>query len=655
MPAAPTRRAAAAPSPAPPRDPARRPSAPRRAPALALGLAVLAACASPVVTGYEGVPPRDPTPPRLVNDPIEPFNQASFAVTDAVWSGVAAPVSRGWRAVVGRGARRRVDNVAHNLEYPRRLVSCLLQGRGADAAEETGRFLLNTTVGLLGVFDPAASLGWERHDEDVGQALGTWGVGRGFYLVVPLAGPDSGRDALAGVADVALDLATYLPPLVVVFGVNAFADRVDDYEALVARESDPYPLARERWAATHHAAVHDVAPTGTDEGMRPALGALLVERGPDDFRRRVEHDRVAIPATGGHLPYSAWWQDGRAPLVVVVPGMDGYRDGTMVWSLARALHEGGAHVVAMSGALHWEFLRHASTVAVPGYTPADARDVHRAAAALVREAADGHEVTGTSLLGLSLGAAQVLGIAADVKRGSAAGPAFDRYVALSPPVDPEHTIHELDRFYRAPLEWPADEREARVMGTLAEAAAVIAERPSLRRLTFDRTQSEYLLGLTYRAILQSALFELARQERLPASLADAASAPGGLPRARWWRTGPIQRALGRVTWEEYVRDALLPTLASGGEVGAPWNWYVEAAGLRAIGTELRRDPAVRVIANRDDFVLRPEDAAWLTDVLGDRLRLFERGGHLGNLHREAVRRAIVAAALPARRAALSSR
>jgi phospholipid-binding lipoprotein MlaA len=132
-------------------------------------------------------------------DPFEGVNRASYAFNDTVDKVVLTPLAKGYQAVTPGFFRVGVTNLFTNLgELPTSLNN-LLQGKPADAATDAGRFLVNSTLGILGLFDVATPMGLEKHNEDLGQTLGKWGVGSGPFLILPLLGPSSLRDSVTGI------------------------------------------------------------------------------------------------------------------------------------------------------------------------------------------------------------------------------------------------------------------------------------------------------------------------------------------------------------------------------------------------------------------------------------------------------------------------
>lgn len=130
-----------------------------------------------------------------VYDPFSGFNRAMTSFNDGLFRYVLTPVAKGYRYVVPEPVRQSIGNFFHNLLYPVRGVNNLLQGKLSNTAEETGRFVINSTIGIFGLFDPAkAWFGLEAHEEDFGQTLGYYGVGAGPHIVLPFFGPSNLRD-----------------------------------------------------------------------------------------------------------------------------------------------------------------------------------------------------------------------------------------------------------------------------------------------------------------------------------------------------------------------------------------------------------------------------------------------------------------------------
>ncbi|NOY63544.1 MAG: VacJ family lipoprotein [Gammaproteobacteria bacterium] len=188
-----------------------------------------------------------------VADPMEPFNRAMFWFNDRLYFYLFKPVAKAYR-VVPEPARVSVSNFFSNLATPIRFLNALFQLKFKDAGVELTRFTVNSTVGILGLFDPAKDMGFTRKDEDFGQTLGEYGVGPGFYIVLPFFGPSSARDGIGmlvdGYADPVLygtdDALEYLA-VKAVDSVNALSIDKDTYDAIVKESLDPYLFVRDAY------------------------------------------------------------------------------------------------------------------------------------------------------------------------------------------------------------------------------------------------------------------------------------------------------------------------------------------------------------------------------------------------------------------------
>ncbi|MGE3303825.1 MAG: MlaA family lipoprotein [Hyphomonadaceae bacterium] len=210
-------------------------------------------------------PPAEAPPPAHGGDPWESFNRKVFAFNEAIDRAVAEPIAKAYRSVTPGPVRSGVRNWVSNLGAPVVLANDLLQGQPKRAGVTALRFGVNTTVGILGVFDAAAPMGLERHVEDFGQTTGVWGAAPGPYLMLPLLGPSNVRDAFSRIVDIALDPITYasFPGSPAVKGARVSLDlvtqRTDSIEAAedLRRTSDPYVTMRTAYAQARRSAIRN--------------------------------------------------------------------------------------------------------------------------------------------------------------------------------------------------------------------------------------------------------------------------------------------------------------------------------------------------------------------------------------------------------------
>ena len=132
-----------------------------------------------------------------INDPIEDLNRDIFIFNEKLDEKILKPAALAYRKVTPQFARSGVTNFFNNLEEIDTTINQLLQGEIKYAFNDTGRFLINSTIGLFGLIDVASKMGLERHEEDFGQTLGVWGFDSGPYIMIPFLGPSNPRDLLS--------------------------------------------------------------------------------------------------------------------------------------------------------------------------------------------------------------------------------------------------------------------------------------------------------------------------------------------------------------------------------------------------------------------------------------------------------------------------
>lgn len=185
-------------------------------------------------------------------DPLEPVNRITFKFNDVVYTYVYDPIAQVYVALLPEPVRNGATNFFSNLRAPVRVTGNLLQGRWSAAWNETARFGVNSTVGLLGVLDPASQIeGYEKlPPEGVAQAFGAWGIGEGPYLVIPFMGPSSLRDVVGTYANSAvnpwlrpftvLDEWEYRTTYLVGLTLTNMPDLMDRYTQVKNAAFDPY-------------------------------------------------------------------------------------------------------------------------------------------------------------------------------------------------------------------------------------------------------------------------------------------------------------------------------------------------------------------------------------------------------------------------------
>ncbi len=186
-----------------------------------------------------------------ISDPLYHFNHAMYVFNDTLYFYGLKPVAMTYNAVLPQMCRRGISHFFYHLMFPVRFVNQILQGDLCQAKQEMDIFLVNTVAGFLGFAQPAQNnFGLVSQKQDLGKTLGRWGMGKGCYLVLPVLGPSSVRDAIGQAGDLFLTPVHYLSPWHVrleaqgLDKINEAGFHIGDYEALKAAALDPYAALR---------------------------------------------------------------------------------------------------------------------------------------------------------------------------------------------------------------------------------------------------------------------------------------------------------------------------------------------------------------------------------------------------------------------------
>lgn len=203
-------------------------------------------------------------------DPIEGFNRAMFGFNEGLDKVIIKPVATGYEAVIPSPLQTGVANFFSNIADLMIGVNNLLQGKPAQAASDAGRVLVNTTMGFLGIIDVASSMGMEKHEEDVGQTFGRWGMTDGAYVVLPFFGPRTARDTIGLAFDVYTDPVAHvdhIPSRNVLLATRLISDRAELLKAdKIIEEAalDKYSYVRDAYLQRRRSLIHDGNPPKFD-------------------------------------------------------------------------------------------------------------------------------------------------------------------------------------------------------------------------------------------------------------------------------------------------------------------------------------------------------------------------------------------------------
>jgi len=209
------------------------------------------------------------------SDPFEPVNRGIYQFNEGLDKAILKPIAQGYRFVVPQFVRGSISNFFSNINDVVVMLNNVLQGKFTTAYSDFGRIAMNSTLGIVGLFDIASEAGIEKHDEDFGQTLGYYGVQDGPYLVLPLWGPSTVRDTAGRLVDYYLDPVTYVRPLRArnsawaVRIVSRRAELLDASSVLETAALDQYEFVRDAYLQRRRSLIYDGNPPPDKDFLDP--------------------------------------------------------------------------------------------------------------------------------------------------------------------------------------------------------------------------------------------------------------------------------------------------------------------------------------------------------------------------------------------------
>jgi dienelactone hydrolase len=342
----------------------------------------------------------------------------------------------------------------------------------------------------------------------------------------------------------------------------------------------------------------------------------------------VRAERRHVPRYEGkhRLILAVFAQRTPAPLVFVIPGVGGHALSEPALMLGEQLHALGFHAVTLPDPLSWQYALGVSESTLPGFLPVDAREYYDLLRRVAGHLATQHHlaITGHSVVGYSFGGLLAAFLARQDAEQRALG--FARTVLINPAIDVRHAVDVVDGFYTAGDAIP-EPRKAELSRAMVDTVIALKNRLLTAELarwaadqwTFSDREMRWLIGQSFREAAQGTI--------LASRQIDEGRTPGAAPASRHLRMTEARR----LSFGDYLSQLVFPALRRTGAVSGTDADLLAQTSLGALGPDLARNASVHVLHNADDFLARPEDLDALRGWLGDRLSLYPRGGHLGNL------------------------
>ena len=598
----------------------------------ALLIVLCAGCATSRINDYATATTRPIVAP--MNDSLEGYNRTIDVVDEQLKRRVMTPIACIWKFLLPQVVRDSVDHFTTNLGYPLNLLSHLLGGQFGYAWRDTQRFGINTTVGVLGLMDPATTkYGLYEVKGGFGKTFSKWGIGQGPYLELPILGGASTREHVGTLFDGVLNpLGFFLPQEVTlaitgVKGVNFYSEMEPTLSQLYLTSEYHYEKMKlfMHYAEALYDEEYKFDEKSPDWDPDESLGYMSFAPKSPTVLHRGRTRTLKINGIG-KINYSRWLVKNSRKLVIILPGLGSHRQDNSVLAFAERLNGEGVSVAALSSTFTPDFFGQLEGNRPSGYLPEDAKVLARILPAIQADVLRSGWVAKEQrvfLLGYSIGALNTLFLAASEQDGRLTpNLVIDRYVAINPPASALDSTALLDKFFAIPEKW-GEEREARVRDVAMRLAAFLAHNhnnPTATKIPLTRDESLFLIGLNMRMNL--ATCQMAQQKRHNTGIfrEDVIAFAS--------RNALFAEAMN-YGFSDYVAKVVLPWYHAHGFENATQESMTHDCTIPAIADKLRNNSRITIIHNENDPIITKEQADWFKRELG--ATIFPHGGHLGNM------------------------
>ena len=634
------------------------------------------------------------------HDPLEGFNRSMFEVDSVLMDYIARPLGWIWTTILPQPVIQCIENACHNLAFPGRAISSLGSAEWECAGVETGRFLLNSTIGIAGLFDPAEY--WfhlYKTDADFGRMFATWGIDPGCRLIIPGSRHINVRDDIGSIFDYLLDIRTYLPYSSWAY-INNVVSMQPKFMNVIKGSADPYrtyvmmsllnrELQLDKWYYDYAKDVyHDRLPelppdqgTAMPETLRGrrkvlegyhSLGPVADTLRAIYFVPQKDHDwwyarlslfnsdfedkihtrrvKVGIDPERSRLKYGFFEapkpkDENEVPpekLAIIIPGIGSIYNGQTALATAEEFYNHGYSVVLVDNGFNWRFMV-ATDGKLPGYTPRDAEKMRTVLQKILADLREDGKIKDPRIVlaGWSMGAIELCHIAAMEEQENTLG--ISRYLPINPPADLLVALKTADSYAAATGEWTFDEAVEKV-STGAGLQYVLTDHviPPLdpeqpETVTRPPLVAEDTAKFFVAMSLQSCLGEVLEKTQREGKY----PLPGIEAPCTMFNREDFYREIGEVGFMEYITRFLFPQY---GKTEADLDRLASESGLRAVEKTLRENKSVRMIHSWDDILINDADRKFLDETLGDRITWFSNGGHCGEFYTKSFREELLSRA-----------
>lgn len=604
-------------------------------------------------------------------DKHEKFNRKLFVFNLKLNKFVLRPINTLWGSIMPQYAMDRFQNLYTNINFPVRVFSCMFEKDFKSSGTEFERFLINTTIGVGGLYDPATSVfKIEAHNEDMEQVLGRTKMKQGPYLVLPVVQGNL-RDLFGQLLDVPLRGSSYIPFATTAFFINSTTGAQAGIKRLDESNADPYIVARQLKGLDEYVKINDIDRKSVLNKKEVFLNTISINNSIADtelknlvqtkakadinlenynpqgslidsmrsglfdnekydssiwsetsvwnrtFKKKLKFASVNIEKSKPDYKYRYILQkDKNAPLAIIYPAFGEGIWGDKAIRQAKILYDEGYSVIIQSSAFHWEFVRSLPDGYRPGIPSQDAKMLRLTTAKIIKdvETKKKRKFEKRILVGNSFGALTTLFVASQEENENTLG--VSNYFVINPPIDTFFALKQLDKYSQDWKNNPED-LKLRIAVTVQKIIDVSKNKDYKNgkydglSLPFNNDEAELVIGYVMKQKLYDVVYSIENCKRS--------------------KVNTLYNEINDMSFYEYAQKYLKDYFVANKNKSIEQLDY--DASMYSLVNFLQKNKNYKIYHSLDDYFTTPEQIMWLKKQSKEKVVVFSNGSHLGFLYR----------------------
>lgn len=604
------------------------------------------------------------------NDPWEKFNRKVFVFNLKANKYVIRPVNIVWASIIPQYGMDRIENFYNNLSFPVRLVGGLLQKDFTAAGQETKRFLINTTIGLAGLYDPAKSkFKLDPREEDIEQALAYHKVKQGPYLVLPIVAQGNMRDLGGQLADVFLNPCFYIAGPVTAISAGVSVVNGSTYMQPIVKMiddtyADPYEVSKQLYGLERYikktnmdrkdvylekatsqnvVKINNISEDSnltnvvqpdiqldnfkSQGSIVDSMRSMLFDNKKLDksmwselsvwnktFNKRIKTSSISLDYKHPKYEYRYILQkDKTAPVAILYPSIGESIMSSQSTVLAKILYDEGYSVIIQGSHFQWEFVKSMPDGYKPGLPSQDAYYLRKITSIILNDiqAKYAFKFDKKIIVGSSFGGMATLFVAAQEENENTLG--ISNYISINPPIEIFFALKQLDKYCE---DWKNNPSDIKPRAAItAEKVIQVSQRVSDEKvknkpetLPLNKDEAELAMGFVMKQKLSDVIFTIEKGSRS--------------------EKNDLYKTINNMSFYDYAKKYLI---ADQNESTELLNYD---SSLYSLSDFLQKNNKYKIYHSLDDCFVNPEQLSWLKEQTHSKSVFFSNGSHLGFLYRK---------------------